>query len=259
MTARIVLESALAAGRTKILTTGPFFYVLVWMMVPVFNLLIVGLVYSDNRALLDYAIVGSACLALLFGMIFSASELLDVERGRGTLGTLLLTPCSRYAWLGGFQLFAVAEALVCALLTLGVGVIAFGLTLQMNPLTLLVTLVLFGSCMWGFAMVVGAIGIAIRNANQVSNLVFPPIMLMAGTAYPVAALPDWLRVPARLLPFGYGISSLVEAITADATLADVWRDLLPLLGFAVVLPALGVAAFRQVERLSRRAGSLELT
>jgi hypothetical protein len=33
----------------------------------------------------------------------------------------------------------------------------------------------------------------------------------------------------------------------------------PLAGFAAVLPLLGVAAFRQVERLTRRRGALELT
>ncbi|MEQ7123828.1 ABC transporter permease [Actinopolymorpha sp. B11F2] len=256
---RIVAASAYAAGRTKIQTAGPVPYVLVWMTLPVFTLLIVGLIYRHDRELRDYAIVGGACLALLFGMLFSAGEILDDERQRGTLGNLFLAPCSRYAWLGGFQLFAVLESLATAALTFTTGAVVFGLTVDIAPLTLLVTLVFFICCMWGVSMMVGAIGVAIRNANQLSNLLFVPILMVGGTMYPIALMPDWLRIPARFLPFGYGIQALVDATTKGASAADLWRELVPLAGFAVVLPLLGVTAFRQVERLARRRGALDLT
>jgi ABC-2 type transport system permease protein len=255
---RIVLASAYAAGRTKIQTAGPVPYVLVWMTLPIFTLLIVGLIYQRDEGLRDYAIVGGACLALLFGMLFSASEILDDERQRGTLGNLFLAPCSRYAWLGGFQLFAILESLATAALTFAVGVYVFGLAVDIAPLALLVTLVLFICCMWGVAMMAGALGVAIRNANQLSNLLFAPIIMVGGTMYPIALMPDWLRIPARALPFGYGIQALVDATTKGASVADLWRELVPLAGFAVLLPVLGVVAFSQVERLTRRRGSLEL-
>lgn len=256
---RLVFETAVAIGRTKIGFSGPVFYALVWMMFPLFNLLVVGLIYRENAALRNYAIVGGACLALLFGMLYNAGEILDGERQRGTLGNLFLAPCSRYTWLGGFQLFAVAESLTTAGLTLAVGTIAFGLTLKVNLVSLLVALLLFGACMWGFSMVVGAVGVAIRNANQISNLLFAPIMLTAGTAYPIALMPDWLRIPARFLPFGYGVQALVDATTKGASVVSLWHELLPLAGFAIILPILGMLAFNRVERLTRRAGALELT
>ncbi len=257
-TLRIMAASASAVGRTKVKTSGPLFYALIWVMFPVFNLLIVGLVYRERPALRDYAIVGGAALALLFGMLFSAGELLDGERERGTLGNLLLAPCSRYAWLGGFQVFAIAEALATAALTLLTGAMLFGISLDVAPLTLLLTMALFVACMWGFSMVAGAIGVAIRDANQISNLLFTPIVLVAGTMYPIALMPDWLRIPARMLPFGYGIQAMVDALTKGASVGDVLPLLLPLAGFAVALPLLGVAAFRRVEVLARRNGTLEL-
>jgi ABC-2 type transport system permease protein len=256
---RIMLASAYAAGRTKIQTSGPMAYVLVWMTLPIFTLLIVGLIYQRDRELRDYAIVGGACLALLFGMLFSASEILDDERQRGTLGNLFLAPCTRYAWLGGFQLFAIVESLATAGLTFAIGGLAFGVAVDVNALTLLVTLVLFICCMWGVAMMAGALGVAIRNANQLSNLLFAPIVMVGGTMYPIALMPDWLRIPARFLPFGYGIQALVDATTKGASVVELWRDLAPLAAFAVLLPLLGIAAFGQVERLTRRRGSLDLT
>ena len=196
-TARIVAAAALAVGRTKLQTSGPIFYALVWMMMPVFTLMIMGLIYRENQTLRDYAIVGGAGLALLFGMLFSASEILDEERQRGTLGNLFLAPCSRYAWLGGLQLFAVTEALATAALALTTGALLFGLTLEVNLATVVVVLVLFVMCMWGFSMIVGALGVAIRGSNQLSNLLFAPLTLMAGTMYPIALMPDWVRIPAQ--------------------------------------------------------------
>jgi ABC-2 type transport system permease protein len=258
-TVRIVLGAALAVGRTKLQTTGVLFYVLIWMMFPVFNLLMVGLIYRHNHHLRDYAVIGGAGTALLFGMLFSASELLDGERQRGTLGNLFLAPCSRYAWLGGFQLFAITESFTTAVLTLATGALTFGLTLHINVPAAVLVLVLFVACMWGISMVVGAIGVAIRGANQLSNLLFAPIALLAGTMYPIALMPDWLRIPARFLPFGYGIQALVDAATTGASVGELWQQLLPLAGFAALLPLLGMLAFRLLERLTRQRGSLELT
>jgi ABC-2 type transport system permease protein len=257
--ARIVTASALAVGRTKVQTSGLIPYALVWLMFPVFALMIVGLIYRENQDLRDYAIIGGAGVALLFGMLFSAGEILDEERQRGTLGNLFLAPCTRLAWLGGMQLFAIVEALVIAGVTLTTGALLFGLTLDVDLATVVVVLGLFVVCMWGISMIVGAIGVAIRGANQLSNLLFAPLTLTAGTMYPIALMPDWVRIPARMLPFGYGMQALVDATTKGASLADVASDLLPLAGFAVALPVLGVMAFRQLERLTRRRGSLELT
>ena len=106
-------------------------------------------------------------------------------------------------------------------------------------------------------MMVGAIGVAIRNGNQLSNLLFSSILLVAGTMYPVDRMPDWLRIPARCLPFSYGMESLIASVTESASIPDMRSSLLPLAGFALILPMLGIAAFRRLEHVSKRNGTLE--
>ena len=54
------------------------------------------------------------------------------------------------------------------------------------------------------------------------------------------------------------MSALVASVTEHASLADVADDLLPLAGFAVLLPVLGIRAFRTIERRVRDQGALEL-
>ncbi len=249
---------AQSAARQRIRTSGIFFYALVWMAAPLFGALTVVFIYRASPDLRDYAIVAGAGLSLLFGMQYNAGEVLDEERRRGSLGNLFASPGPRYVWLAGFQLFAVGESLVAAALTVGVCAAAFGLSVSMNVLSVLVVIVLLLSCMWGFSMLVGSIGLALRDANQLSNLLFPVTTLLAGTMYPIALMPDWIQVPARCLPFGYAMQALVHAVVNDASPQELQGELLPLTAFAVVLPVLGIAAFHAVERYVRQLGALEL-
>lgn len=257
-TLRLVGGGAVATAKTRLHTSGPGFYALVWLGFPVFNLLIIALIYRNNASLRDYAVVGGAAMAMLFGMQFNAAEILDNERQRGTLGNLFLSPAPRHVWLGGFQLFSTCESIVTAALTVGVGVAVFGLSTHINAASLAVTLVLFVACMWGFSMAIGALGLAIRDANQLSNLLFPFIQILAGTMFPIALMPTWVAIPAHLLPFQYAVQAMVASVTEDASIGQLGPDLGPLFGFACLLPIAGVVAFRLVERRTRRRGALEL-
>ena len=63
---------------------------------------------------------------------------------------------------------------------------------------------------------------------------------------------------ARALPFGYGTQALADASLHNASIPDLAPDLLPLAGFALVLPLVGIAAFGWIEQLVRRRGELDL-
>ena len=208
--------------------------------------------------LLAYAIVAGAGTALLFGLVFNGGEILDGERQRGTLGNLFLAPIPRFVWLGGFQGFALVEAMVNGSIAVGVGAWLFDVPLDIGWLALAVTIVLFAMALWGLSLILGAAGLLTRNANFLSNLIFPFLIILSGTMFPIARMPDWVRIPARMLPFSYGIDAMDAALTRNATVAELGSSLLPLAGFAVVCPVLGVFAFRHMERAVRRIGSLEI-
>lgn len=254
----VVGETFRATARQNVLRRGIVAYALMWLSFPIFNVLINALIYRDAPALRDYSIIGGAMLAFLFAMLFNAGEILDRERQRATLTNLFLAPCPRYAWLGGMQLFALAEAGVAAIIAVIAGWATFGLPLDVNLPALIVAVALFLPCLWGFSMAFGAVGVAIRGANMLSNFVFPFLMVLSGAFYPVSALPAWLRVPARMLPFGYGIHAIAQATNQGASIVSLRSDLLPLLGFAIVLPGLGIVMFNWLEHRARQTGELDL-
>jgi ABC-2 type transport system permease protein len=107
-------------------------------------------------------------------------------------------------------------------------------------------------------LVFSALGLILKRSNDLANLISPFTFLLGGVYYPVALLPDWLRYPARALPLGYGMQAMASAALAHASIAQVASQLIPLAGFAVALPCLGMLAFRSVERLVRQRGELEL-
>jgi len=255
---RLIWDTVGMVAKMRIQGMGVPGYFLTWLTLPLMEMLLLAFIYQNDRELLEYAVVASAGLAILFALIFNGGEILDGERRRGTLGNLFLAPLPRYVWLGGFQLFALIEAVVNASIAVGAGAWFFDIDLSVNVLTLIVTVALLTASLWGMSLILGAFGIVARNANFLSNLIFPFVMVIAGTWYPVALMPDWIRIPARALPFSYGIEALVAALTRNASVSDLTGTLVPLLGFAIVLPLIGVAIFRFMEHAVRKIGSLEV-
>lgn len=171
-------------------------YLLIWFLRPMFEIAIAGIIYVIHPDLLAYAVVAIAANTLLFNAIFYCGEIMDRERMNGTLPGLFLAPTSRFGWLGGFQAVGLIESVPIVAAALLFGKFAYGVQFHPNVATLVLTLALFLPALWGLSMIFGGIGLLIKKANQLSNLMYPFTMLLGGVMYPIALLPDWLRIPA---------------------------------------------------------------
>ena len=145
-----------------------------------------------------------------------------------------------------------------AAVALGVGYGFLGVRFDPDWPALALTLALFLAALWGMGISFSAIGLYLMKANPFSNLVSPFVILLGGVYYPVALLPDPLRWLARCLPLGYGMQALADASLHHASIGGLAPQLLPLLGFAIGLPILGVKAFNWIERAVRVRGDLDL-
>jgi ABC-2 type transport system permease protein len=255
----VVSGTAMTIAKTRIQGMGVLGYTFTWLTFPLMQMLLLAFIYRDNRELLEYAVIAGAGMAMLFALIYNGGEILDSERNRGTLRNLFLAPLPRHVWLGGFQAFAMIEAIVNGALAVAAGAWFFDVPLSVNVPSLVVTIILMSIALWGASLILGSLGILARNANFLSNLIYPFLTLFAGTMYPIDRMPEWVRIPARCLPFGYGIDALVASLTRNATVGDLRGSLVPLIGFAIVLPILGMLMFRYMERAVRAIGSLEIT
>ncbi len=248
-----------AMGLERFRAWGLGGYMLIWLVQPVFTVSVAALIYGHSRPeLLGYAVIGVAANAFVINTLFYIGEILDRERVKGTLVGLFLAPCPRLSWLTGFALVGLGETVLVASAGLLFGWWALGVRFDPNYPALVLTLLLFVASLWGIGFVFSAIGLYIKKANPFSNLISPVAFLLGGVYYPVSLLPDWLRYPARALPLGYGMQALADAALHHAGFRALAPQLLPLAGFALVLPIVGIQTFAFLERLVRERGELDL-
>lgn len=234
-------------------------YFATWVAMPLFQIGIVAMIYGRSRPdLLAYAVVALAANAAVFTTVYFVGEILDRERVKGTLVGLFLAPAPRLSWLTGFVLVGLGEAAVSAAVALLFGRVVLGVRFDPSWPALGLTLALFLAGLWGLGLLFSAIGLYLKKANPFSNLISPFLMLLGGVYYPVAFLPDPLRWLARGLPIGYGMQALADAALHRASIASLAPQLLPLAGFAIVLPIVGNLSFRWIERVVRVRGELDL-
>ncbi|MEX2426427.1 MAG: ABC transporter permease [Thermomicrobiaceae bacterium] len=256
---RITLAAAMIMLRDRWFMMARGGYIVLWTARPVFDLAIAALIHASGRTeLVSYAVVGITTNAFIFATIFWVGEILDRERMRGTLATLFLSPGARLSWLGGFTLAGAAETILSAAVVLFAGIVLFNVVLNVVWVSVIVVSILFLIALAGMGLVFGALGLLARQANALSNLISPFVMLLGGIYFPVSELPFALRIVARLLPFGYATEAIALATLESAPLSEIWHLVGPLFGFALGLPVLGYLALGWVDNLIRRQGTLEL-
>jgi ABC-type multidrug transport system permease subunit len=254
----IVLGSARVLLTERLRWRGMTGYIALVALRPIFEVGIAALVYRARPELLGYVVVALAANAFVFNVNFFVGEILDNERIRGTLAGLFLTPAPRSALLGGFALVGLFDVALAGGAVLLFGHFGLGVTYAPNWFSLAITLPLFVAALWGLGFAFSALGLWVKKANPLSNIVAPFMTLLGGAYYPVSQLPEPLHTIARALPNGYGLQAIANATLYGASPATLLPQLVPLAAFAIALPLLGGLAFRWVERAVRVRGELDL-
>ncbi|HYI15767.1 MAG TPA: ABC transporter permease, partial [Thermomicrobiales bacterium] len=163
------------------------------VIMPVTQIAIFSIIYGSSSDLFAYLVVAQAAGAFIMTMIYYNGEILDREREKGTLVSLFLAPCTRFAWLSGFILAGLIQTISMLTVSLLFGWLVFGVTYDPNLPALAVSLVLFLAALWGLGLVFAGIGLLLKRANAFSNLVWPFVALLGGLYFPVSELPNGLR------------------------------------------------------------------
>jgi ABC-2 type transport system permease protein len=249
----------LGTMREHLVSNGAGGYVLVWVAFPFFTLAAAGLIYRSYRpSLLGYVVVGITASTLITNALFHVGQMLDEQRIYGTLTSLFLAPCPRVSWLTGLAFGGLFETGVSALAVLLFGTVAFGVRFDPDYPALVLSVLLFIVSLWGMGLIFASFGLILRRSNDLANLLSSVIVLLGGVYYPVALLPVWLRYPARCLPLGYGIQAMASSSLHHAGITQLSSELVPLAGFAVATPALGLLTFAWLERKVRQRGEIDL-
>ncbi len=208
---------------------------------------------GDDR----FYVIGNAVLAASVACVYGGTMAIANERQYGTLGALLLSPRSRtLLWLGR-ALPYVANGILATAINLAAGDLLMGLHLSLPELSRIAPLILAATigCS-GFGLLLGALGLRLRDVFLLANVVFVLLLLLTGANVPRNVLPAWMRAVGDVLPLAHAITG--SRLAADGgSMASVLPSLGLETGLGICYLLAAVALLHWFERSSRLKGTLD--
>jgi ABC-2 type transport system permease protein len=192
----------------------------------------------DYRAYLTPGVMAQAAMfiAIFFGLA------VIWERDVGQLQRLLATPLPRTAIVLGKSAGAAVRALVQAVVLLVVVAIA-GISLRWSVAGVAGALVILALGTGAFACFSMMIAALVKNRERfmgIGQLVMMPLFFASSALYPLAVMPGWLHVVARVNPLTYEVEGLRSCLLGGG---HPLLDALAVCGFFVVFAACATRAY----------------
>ena len=221
-----------------------------WAAFPALMLLLFGLMYRNNasmRSSFDTTPAGILIgAALFFSCLGGTVSLIVAERERRTLRRLLISPLNPVAYFLGIVLALSAIAFCQAAIVYG---LAFAMGARYHGSLWL------GGVIVGFS-VFAYVGLGFffgaRFAKRAEDVNGPvaafgvPLLVLAGTFFPVSLLPDFLLKLAYFDPVFHMNEAMKGVSGRGETWADLSGNLTFLAVFAAISLALGIASYRRM-------------
>lgn len=201
---------------------------------------------------ISFMVPGIVALTAMSGAIEGGLTWLE-ERVSGVVKEYLTAPIPRLSILLGNALSTVTRSLVQALVIVLIG-LAMGALVKLDPLGWLAGLALAALFSLGFAGIGLAVASRASNAMAYHMLIFMltlPLLFVSNALYPLATMPGWMRVIARINPMSYvndGIRQTVfegNAALGTGGYLPLWQCFAVTLAFAVLGMLLAYVVFKK--------------
>lgn len=193
---------------------------------------------------------GILAFSVLSSGLFAVSGHLTAMKERKVLDRLIVTPMPPVALLAAIVVVRLVIVYASTLITLLVGVLAFGLRYDVSWLRFTV----FVACATVGTMGLGTIiALVVRrpsSASNVANVLAMVMLFLAGIYFPVEFMPAFLRAISEGLPLTHMANAMRYATgVMDMAETEFWAITFSFLGIAVVLfPILGRYVVRPLRR-----------
>lgn len=204
----------------------------------------------------SFVVFGTVLVGIVSTSVASFAQRLHIEQTTGTLEALIASPAPPHLIILGSATYDLLEATVFATITVLLGILLFGLDLDVSALSLVVG----GIGLVATVVIFAALGVAIagfvlvfKRGGGLIGFVAAGLALLGGVYYDVDVLPAALRVLSRLSPFTWSLELLRSAFLRAGT---EWHLLGPLVVAAIVALPLALRVFDAALRRAERAGTL---
>lgn len=206
-----------------------------------FSFVLIGIAFTDYL---------SVSLGEFSGQIRSAQVM-------GTLEALLVAPTSISTILFSSTLYNFFFTSLRVIIYLAIGILIFGINLHFSSVTAFVLVMILTILAFsGIGLLSAAFIIVFKQGSPISWAMGTASGLLGGVFYPVSVLPPWLIPLSNLLPITHALEAMRLVLLKGAPLADIYREILILSFFVVLLLPAGLLSFRYGLKIARREGSL---
>lgn len=206
---------------------------------------VVHLTYNP-LAITAYNIVpGLLGVVLTMTMVIITALVITREFERGTMENLLATPLRPLEVMIGKIVPYIMVGYVQVSLILFFASFLFGVPMQGSIVLLLLLCLPFIAANLAVGLTFSTLASNQLQAVQSAMFFFLPSILLSGFMFPFRGMPEWAQFLGNALPLTHFLLIVRGILLKGSGFMDVWREMIPILGFTIVVMTVGVTRYRQ--------------
>jgi ABC-2 type transport system permease protein len=216
--------------------------------------------FAERAGSTDVAVfvfVGYAMYNWLSVLLWGAGTALRQEQLRGSLEAVFVTPASRLVPLFGPGISTLLPMAVISATNVVALRVFFGIAPPAIALAQAALITVLGiPALYAIGALFAASVLRFGEVAPVVQLIRGMFVLACGITFPVAMLPVWAQVWAKLMPPTYIVDDIRRVLLRGASVGDLAGDIAIVLALAALAGLLSIAVFRYLEASARRSGML---
>jgi ABC-2 type transport system permease protein len=212
--------------------------------------------YTGTTDYISFILIGTALSNFINAVFWGMGYALKNDMDSGVLESNWLAPISRPVLLVGHTLTNLIVTTITSIMMLVVGALLFGFQASGSTLAAMVIAVPMLLGLYGFGFMFAAVVMLMREANTLTDVGSFLVQIFSGANFPVTVLPRWLLPIALALPLTYGFDAIRGILLDTNTLLPILLEYIIMLVFMAAMIAIGLWAFRRLERIVRQRGTL---
>src|SRR5690349_13390683 len=201
--------------------------------------------YNPGLVSANYIVPGLVGVILTITMVLVTAMAIVRERERGTLEQLIVTPITRTELMLGKIAPYVGVGLVQMTTVLLLGRFVFDVPLTGNVLLLYGIALVFVVASLALGLFVSTLVRTQQQAMQAGFFFVLPNILLSGFMFPRQAMPAVFQWIGAFLPLTHFLTVLRGILLKGVGVPELWKEILILASFAVILIALSVRRFHK--------------
>jgi ABC-2 type transport system permease protein len=197
---------------------------------------------------------------LLIGLAFStylnqSLTLVQKTINPWALEEVLVSPTRLSTFIIGSSLWSFIWSTGVVIIYLGLGVLAFGVVLNINFLATAVVLALGISTFLGFSMIGAGVLIVTKQGDPVTSIITLATSLFGNVLFPIIVMPLWMQAISLIVPQYYFFTSIRFALNGS-TLLDIWPLVAVLAVMCAIVVPLGYLVYSWCLKTAKKNGTL---